>query len=630
MRRDGTLDIVVGSLIAGVGSYAFQFIVGRRLGEQEFAPIGVLLTAHFLAFLIVLVPMEQFIIRRLTLGARGWVLPVRALGLVGVTAVAAAITVGVSGDRYFRFTDRGTLAMFAVATVVTHFLFASGRGYLAGFRRFQAYGRASAAASIFRVGLAIVVALTIDSITGYAWAHILGPLVILTWRPWKRRNAPAPDGSGDIPTDQWLLSGLVLSAAASQALLLASPLVASRLGATDAEYSVIYATLLVARAPLTIGYNLIARILPSFTSMAAGGERRELRAWARGIGLASLMLSGVGAAAGAALGPLLVRVTMGAGFAPSSAVAAMAGASVVLAAGGLFIGQILVAKSQPVRLAVAWILALTGAAVALLLPIEDPVALATAALLVGEFVALVGLIAASLTSDVDEVGISHGYSVAKRSMDIAGAIVLIFATLPILLVAIIAVRLDSRGPALFRQERVGKDAKTFWLVKLRTMVLNHDDSIFQEHLRRLKASTENEADYTLRIDDDPRVTKVGVKLRAWSIDELPNLWNVLKGTMSLVGPRPVIVEEAEIIGLENERFDIKPGLTGLAQVRGRDTIDIVGRTALDIEYIRDRTIRLDLRILVETATTVFLQPGSTRSIDSADRIEAEHPGAEEE
>lgn len=625
MRRDGTLDIVVGSLIAGVGSYAFQFIAGRRLGEQEFAPIGVLLTAHFLAFLIVLVPMEQFIIRRLTLGARGWVLPARALGLVGVTGVAAAITVAVSGDEYFRFTDRGTLVMFAVATVVTHFIFASGRGYLAGFRRFQSYGRASAAASMFRVVIAIVIALTVDSITGYAWAHILGPLVVFTWWPWKRRHSPAPDGAAEVDDDQWLLSGLVLAAAASQALLLASPLVASRLGATDAEYSVIYATLLVARAPLTIGYNLIARVLPSFTSMAAGDERRELRAWARGIGLASLMLSAVGAVAGGVLGPPLVGLTMGAGFAPSNGVAAMAGASVVLAGGGLFIGQILVAKSQPARLAAAWTVALIAAAVSLLLPVDDPVVLATAALLIGELVALMGLIVASLTADADEVGISHGYSVAKRSMDIAGAIVLVVATLPILIAAIVAVRMDSRGPALFRQERVGKGAKTFWMVKLRTMELHHDSSVFREHLEMLKASSEGDADYTLRIDDDPRITRVGAKLREWSVDELPNLWNVLKGDMSLVGPRPVIVEEAELIGLESERFDIKPGLTGLAQVRGRDSIGLAGRTALDIEYVRERTIKLDLRILLETVVTVFSEPGSTGSIGSANGSDGEGP-----
>jgi lipopolysaccharide/colanic/teichoic acid biosynthesis glycosyltransferase len=588
MRRDGTLDIIVGSLVAGLGSYAFQFI----------------------AFLIVLVPIEQFIIRRLTLGARGWVLPIRALGLVAVTAMAAAITVGVSGDEYFRFTDRETLVLFGLATVVTHFVFAAGRGYLAGFRRFQAYGRASAAASLVRVVIAIVIALTVSSITGYAWAHVLGPLVILAWRPFKRRSEPV---TTDIKTedDDWLLSGLVLSAAASQALLLASPLVASRLGATDAEYSIIYATLLVARAPLTIGYNLIARILPSFTSMASTGERRELRAWARGIGGASLLLSGVGALAGALLGPFLVGLTMGSGFAPTSGVAAMAGASVVLAAGGLFIGQILVAKSQPVRLASAWMVALIGAGLTLFLPIDDPITKATAALLVGEAVALVGLIAAALVPDPDEVGISHGYAVAKRSMDIAGALILLVATAPVLLIASLAVRLDSPGPAFFRQERVGKDKATFWMIKVRTMHLDDHRHVYKEHLERLRESVTSEVDYSLKIDDDPRVTRVGERLRAWSIDELPNLWNVLKGSMSLVGPRPLVLEEAELVGLDSVRFDVKPGITGLAQVRGRDSINFQEREQYDAEYVENRSVRLDLQILLATVGAVFSEPGAT-------------------
>ncbi len=615
MRRDGTLDIVLGSLIAGVGAYAFQFIAGRSLGEERFAPIGVLLTAHFLAFLIVLVPIEQFVIRRLTLGAKGWVLPVRAVALALGTAAAAAITVAVSGDEYFRFTDRGTLVLFGVATVATHFAFAVGRGYLAGFRRFRSYGRVSAAASLLRVVIAIVIALTVDSITGYAWAHVLGPLVIIAWSPWKRKMDPPPVRDED---DQWLLSGLVLSAAASQALLLASPLVASRLGATDSEYSVIYATLLVARAPLTIGYNLIARILPSFTSMAAGGERRELRAWARGIGLASIVLAAVGAIAGLLVGPLVVGIAMGSGFKPTNGVAAMAGASVVLAAGGLFIGQILVAKSQPIRLAGAWIAGVVAAAVTLFIPLGDPVVRASASLLGGEAVALLGLMLGALFPDPDEVGISHGYQVAKRSMDIAGALVLMVATMPILVLAAIAVRLDSPGPAFFRQERVGRGGTTFWMVKLRTMRTGNDGSVYREHLARLKDSVDGESDYTIKIDDDPRITRVGARLRAWSIDELPNLWNVLKGTMSLVGPRPLVVEEADIIGLSNVRFSVKPGLTGLAQVHGRDSISAADRAHWDEKYVREQSLRLDLHILFATVGTVIAEPGSTGDDDRHD------------
>lgn len=604
MRRDGTLDIVIGSLVAGVGSYAFQFIAGRSLGEERFAPIGVLLTAHFLAFLIILVPIEQFVIRRITLGAKGWVVPARAVALAITTAVAAAITVSVSGDEYFRFTDRSTLVLFALATVATHFTFAVGRGYLAGRRRFSAYGRSSAAASLFRVAIAIVITLTVDSITGFAWAHILGPLVIFAWRPWAPPERSTQPASEDIEDDQFLLSGLVLSAAASQALLLASPLVASRLGASDTEYSIIYATLLVARAPLTIGYNLIARVLPSFTNMAAGGERRELRAWARGIGAAGIVLSGIGALLGLLLGPLLIRLTMGAGFAPTPGIAAMAGASVVLAGAGLFIGQILVAKSQPLRLASAWLLALIAAGISLIFPLGDPVSRAMIALLLGEFVALGGLTIAALIPDADEVGISHGYQVAKRTMDIAGAIVLLFVVFPVVLIAAIAVRFDSRGPAFFRQERTGRNGETFWIVKLRTMKIGVGDDVYRDHLRRLESSLASDDDYTIRIDDDPRITGVGAILRKWSIDELPNLWNVLRGSMSLVGPRPIVLEEAELIGLDHPRFQVKPGVTGYAQVRGRDRISAAQRLEWDAKYVEQQSLRLDVQILLATVGTV--------------------------
>ena len=145
MRSDGTLDIVLGSLVAGLGGYAYQFIGGRALGEEGFAPIGVLLTAHFLAFVIVLMPIEQFVIRRLTIGRRGWVVPGRAIALVVSTAAAAAFVVSVAGDDYF--TSRREFVMFVLLTVVVHFFFAVGRGYLAGFRRFRAYGYVSATAS---------------------------------------------------------------------------------------------------------------------------------------------------------------------------------------------------------------------------------------------------------------------------------------------------------------------------------------------------------------------------------------------------------------------------------------------------------------------------------------------------
>lgn len=610
MASDGTLDIVLGSLVAGLGAYAYQIIGGRSLGEERFAPIGVLLTAHFLAFVIVLMPIEQFVIRRLTVGRRGWVVPLRAIALVVSTTIAAVAVVAMAGDDYFE--SRREFMVFVALTVIVHFFFAVGRGYLAGFRRFRAYGYVSASASLVRVGIAVVIAAVAPTITGFAWAYIIGPLVIVFWRPWR---APAvtsriTEEQAEASSESGLLSSLVLSAAASQALLLAGPLVASRLGATSAQFSITYATLLIARAPLTLGYNLIARILPPFTEMAARGERRELRAWARGIGIASAVLAGFGALLGALLGPFIVGFAMGPGYEPTPNVAAIAGAGVVLAAGGLFIGQILVARGRSLRLGMSWLVAVVAAVIVVAIPIGDPVLHVMIAFLIGELVALAALVFAALLHDADESATSHGYVVVKRSVDIAGSLIALILLTPILLVAAVAVRLDSRGPAFFRQQRVGRDGRDFWMVKLRTMVIDHDEEVFRDHLARLRAAGSYDDEYTIRIDEDPRVTRVGRHLRTWSVDEFPNFWNVLKGTMSLVGPRPLVRTEAELIGLDNPRFTVKPGVTGMAQVHGRDSIGLSERTEWDVRYVDERSTRLDLSIIFATIRAVVSTPGT--------------------
>ncbi len=612
LRSDGTLDIVVGSLVAGLGAYAYQFLGGHSLGAEDFAPIGALLTAHFLAFVIILLPIEQFVIRRITLGARGWVVPLRAVALAASAAVAGAIVVWMTADDYFE--GDVSFVWFVVATVAFHFFFAVGRGYLACFRRFRAYGQVSAAASLLRLALAVGVVLIGATVQGFAWAQVLGPLVIFLWRPLRPPAEPISSTRQleaehvDSMGERGLLSGLVLSSAASQALLLSGPLVAGALGATDVQFSVTYATLLIARAPLTLGYNLIARVLPPFTEMAATGEERELRSWARGLGIAGVALAVIGGFVGAVIGPTLVAIAFGQDFRPSSLVAGLAAAGVVLAASGLFIGQVLVARGQPARLAIAWFLALGAAALALLIPIEDPILAVTVAFLVGEAVALGALVLGALLRDRGEGEISHGYVVAKRSMDIAGALVAMVLLSPVLAVAALAVRLDSPGPAFFRQLRTGRGGRDFWMVKLRTMAIDHDPAVFHEHLEAIRQSGLDE-EYTIKIDADPRVTAVGSRLRRWSLDELPNLWNVLKGSMSLVGPRPLVPEEAALIGLDNPRFSVKPGVTGYAQVHGRDTISMAERTLLDETYIKERSLGLDLRILVATVGTVFRNPG---------------------
>jgi len=613
LRRDGTLDIVLGSFVAGVAAYIYQFLGGRILGAHGFAPIGALLTAHFLAFVIILLPIEQLVIRRITLGSRGWVVPWRAELLAGATAVLAAAVVWVTTDTYFE--GNTAFVWFVVATVVLHFFFAVGRGYLAGFRRFREYGIASGGASVIRLALSLAIVFISPTVVGFAWAHILGPLIIFLFRPFRTpKRAPAgsrgPLAEHEVAAvdERGLLTGLVLSSAASQALLLAGPLVAGWLGATAAEFSILYATLLLARAPLTFGYNLLARVLPPFTEMAARGERSELRSWARGIAIAGLFLGIVAAGLGYLLGPPIVALAFGGDFRPAAAVAAFAAGGVVFAGAGLFIGQVLVARGQAVRLAASWFVAVVAAAAVVALPLGDPVLRVAAAFLAGEAVALGALVVSALLRDRQEGAISHGYLVAKRSLDIGMSVVMLIVTAPVLAIAALAVRLDSPGPAFFRQARIGKDGREFWMIKLRTMVFDEDDEVFRKHLEKLAESNGDEA-YTIKIEDDPRITKVGAKLRTWSLDELPNFWNVLRGSMSLVGPRPLVPEEAALIGLDHPRFTVKPGVTGLAQVMGRDELSAEERSAYDEQYVRERSFGMDLRILVKTVVAVFRSPG---------------------
>jgi lipopolysaccharide/colanic/teichoic acid biosynthesis glycosyltransferase len=251
-----------------------------------------------------------------------------------------------------------------------------------------------------------------------------------------------------------------------------------------------------------------------------------------------------------------------------------------------------------------------AAATVLIASGTDPVTRVGLGFVVGEVVALVALVwGAVLAVGDEERDASIAFATAKRTLDISVALILGVLTLPLMFLAGIAVRLDSPGPVFFRQTRIGKDGTPFGMLKIRTMRADNDEQVFAEHLARLEASRHREMETRLRIEEDDRITRVGHFLRRWSIDELPNLWNVLRGSMSLVGPRPLVGAEAELVGLNSSRFSVKPGITGLAQVRGRDTITMAQRTQLDERYVDSRSLSLDLRILADTLTTVFRDSG---------------------
>jgi lipopolysaccharide/colanic/teichoic acid biosynthesis glycosyltransferase len=195
--------------------------------------------------------------------------------------------------------------------------------------------------------------------------------------------------------------------------------------------------------------------------------------------------------------------------------------------------------------------------------------------------------------------------IVKRVMDVVLAIFGLIISLPIFAIVAVIIRVDSSGPILIRQKRVGKNGKSFHLLKFRSRYADAEKNI---HKVLGKNPIKNSS---LKVQDDPRVTPAGRVLRRWSIDEFPQFWNVLLGDMSMVGPRP---EERWIVELYNEaqiqRLAVKPGLTGPMQISGRGELDMDYRLALELNYINYFSIWNDLKILVKTIPVLISGKGA--------------------
>jgi lipopolysaccharide/colanic/teichoic acid biosynthesis glycosyltransferase len=200
---------------------------------------------------------------------------------------------------------------------------------------------------------------------------------------------------------------------------------------------------------------------------------------------------------------------------------------------------------------------------------------------------------------------------SRRLLDIlvAGGLLLVLAP-PLALIAL-AIRIDTGGPALFRQRRVGRGLREFTMFKFRTMYSDADTTPHRKYVQALIGGDRGSARGRLyKLSVDVRVTPVGRFLRSWSLDELPQLINVLRGEMALVGPRPVIPYEVEMYPDEYlRRFDVKPGLTGLWQVSGRNERTYEEMVRFDLEYAADASLLLDLRILARTVPVVLGRQG---------------------
>jgi lipopolysaccharide/colanic/teichoic acid biosynthesis glycosyltransferase len=187
---------------------------------------------------------------------------------------------------------------------------------------------------------------------------------------------------------------------------------------------------------------------------------------------------------------------------------------------------------------------------------------------------------------------AESYRALKRLFDVAASSVGLIVLQPLMVPIAVAIRLNMGSPFLFRQSRTGRDERTFTLYKFRTM-------------RYPKAGEEEFG------NDAARTTRLGGLLRSTSLDELPTLWNVLKGDMSLVGPRPLLPEYLPLYTEEERRrHSVRPGITGLAQVSGRQNLTFRQRFALDVEYVERQSLLLDLRVLMKTVATVVLLRGA--------------------
>lgn len=376
--------MVIGTLVSAAAAYAFQLVAGRALGPERFAPITVLWTIQFLVFTTVFLPMEQLTIRRLA-AAEPESAPRRLFMVAIVAAVAVSAAFGaLTLDRLLD--GRPVYLAVIVVLIATYGGFALARGALAGRRRFDGYGWATMAESVVRLGVAAGLIALGAGVIGVAWSLIPGALVVYFWHPFRgaTRNGETVQATGAGAT----LATFVTANAASQTVVAAGPLVVGALGAGAKEVSIFFETFLLFRAPLTVAYSLVARVLPPFTRMAESEGRPALARWALRVGIAAAIFAGVGFVVGEVIGPNLVAIFLGSEYRPDALLAAYAIAGVVIATTALFVQQMLIALRATGSLAVAWFGGLAAAAIVVAVTTGEASDRVGLAFMVGEAVAL--------------------------------------------------------------------------------------------------------------------------------------------------------------------------------------------------------------------------------------------------
>lgn len=394
-RPRGTSYLLGGIVANATAAYLFNLLGGRVLGPDDFAPISILWTLQFLYITIVSLPVEQVIIQRLTAaGGRrealrpAWPLIVLIVG--GGTAATTAV-VAATRDRFFQG-ESGYVVM-ALVLFAGWGLFAVARGFLGASQRFRAYGLVLAAEAGVRLAAGIAVLATRPEPLPLAWTMATGTWVILLARPFRREpavSATSTEAGGVVR----FVSGLFVGNAASQTLLAAGPLVVGALGASAAAVSVFFVTFTVLRAPLTMTYALVARVLGPLTTWSTAGQHHRIWHFCRNLAGLGVAAAGVAALGAFLLGPAVVTLMFGPEFRPTRLLVALAAGGVVLGGVAFFAGQGLVAQARTRVLAGVWLGALTVAGLLVIPDIGTVVHRVAAAFAVGEAVAMAATLAA--------------------------------------------------------------------------------------------------------------------------------------------------------------------------------------------------------------------------------------------
>lgn len=389
--------MVLGTMTIAVSALGFQVISGRELGADSFTPVGVAWTVVFFSYTVLMIPAEQVITHRLILTGGSW-----DRSMTAITPVAAAVVAATIGSAVFvaatldRFFDGNPWFILAIAAAVaSRGILAVGRGFLAGRRRFVAYGVVTGLEGMLLLPAAVVVAAAAPSALAFASLLAITPLSVVLIRPFAQDSSMEVLGEATAQGGSFL-GALVIATGASQIILAGGPIVVGLVGGTAASVSIYFITFTLFRGPVTSSYNLIARVLPDFTALAARGEAHQLNIWAVRLGLAGLVTTASFGLAGFLVGPRVIQLLYGAEFAPDARAAALGAAAVGAALVGLFVGQIYVARGEAKKMAAIWIIALLCAGVALTVTPGEPLLRVATAFLIGELAATLLLAAAAI------------------------------------------------------------------------------------------------------------------------------------------------------------------------------------------------------------------------------------------